>query len=347
MTARTGRSTTTRTVGSTADRPAGPEASDRTGSTRVEDAEHPLVSVVLPTYNRPAELARAAESVATQTYPAVELVVVDDCSAVPATEVLSDPALELGDLQVTHVRHETNRGANASRNDGIRAAAGDLVAFLDDDDEWAPEKLARQVAAFEAAGPDVGVVYTGMRFVRPDGHSEVCPTLRGAITRDLLAGRSLSQFSAAMVRRDAIEAAGLPDERFPSWQDREWYLRLSEVCAFESIPEPLCIRRLDVDDRISDDFARKRDVSYPLLLATHRPLARRHGMERQFLAATAESLGKTALQSGSYRDARRLLLRALRYDPIRTPRFYAFLFSALGGRPTYRAVQRVSRVVGV
>jgi glycosyltransferase involved in cell wall biosynthesis len=310
----------------------------------------PLVSVVLPTYDRPAELVRAVASVAAQTYPAVELVVVDDCSPTPAEAVVGDAVaagdLALGDLRVTHVRHGTNRGANAARNAGVRAAAGSIVAFLDDDDEWHPEKLARQVAAFAAAGPDVGVVYTGMRFVRPDGTTDVCPTVRGDVTRDLLVGRSLSQFSAVAVRRSAIDAAGLPDERFPSWQDREWYLRLSTTCAFEAIPEPLCVRRLDADDRISDDYPRKRDASYPLLVETHRSLAREYGLEGAFLAATAESLGKSALQRGYYADARRHLLRAFRHDPVRSPRFYAFLLSALGGRPAYLAIRRVGRAVG-
>jgi glycosyltransferase involved in cell wall biosynthesis len=325
-----------------------PRRADRDGMTPKETGEkrsRPLVSVVLPTYNRPEELRRAAASVADQTYPAIELVVVDDCSERPARETLAD--IDVGHVSVRHVRHEVNRGANAARNSGIRAATGEYVAFLDDDDEWHSDKLARQVATFVTGDADVGVVYTGMRFVRPDGTRDVLPRLRGDVTEALLVGRSLSQFSAVMVRRAVIDQAGLPDERFPSWQDREWYLRLSQHCAFEPVVEPLCVRRLDSDDRISDDFERKRDVSYPLFVETHRPLAREHGLEGPFLAAAAESLGKTALQRGAFGDARRFLLRALRADPIRTPRFYAFLASALGGRPVYRVARRLARSIGV
>jgi glycosyltransferase involved in cell wall biosynthesis len=325
-----------------------PRRADRDGMTPKETGEkrsRPLVSVVLPTYNRPEELRRAAASVADQTYPAIELVVVDDCSERPAQETLAD--IDVGHVSVRHVRHEVNRGANAARNSGIRAATGEYVAFLDDDDEWHSDKLARQVATFVTGDADVGVVYTGMRFVRPDGTRDVLPRLRGDVTEALLVGRSLSQFSAVMVRRAVIDQAGLPDERFPSWQDREWYLRLSQHCAFEPVVEPLCVRRLDSDDRISDDFERKRDVSYPLFVETHRPLAREHGLEGPFLAAAAESLGKTALQRGAFGDARRFLLRALRADPIRTPRFYAFLASALGGRPVYRVARRLARSIGV
>jgi glycosyltransferase involved in cell wall biosynthesis len=336
-------------VGTARQRPEpDPSTTDRTAQDAPVTAapdDRPVVSVVLPTYNRPEELQRAVASVAEQTYPAIELVVVDDHSRIPATEALK--GVEAGRLTLRIVRHDVNKGANAARNTGIEAASGDFVAFLDDDDEWHSDKLARQVATFAVANPDLGVVYTGMRFIRPSGTMDVIPRLSGDITRALLVGKSLSQFSAVMVRAATIEAAGLPDERFPSWQDREWYLRLSQHCAFEPVPEPLCIRRLDSDDRISDNYQRKRDVSYPLLVETHRPLAARYGLENAFIAATAESLGKTALQRGYFADARRFLLKAFWADPLRSPRFYAFLASALGGRRVYRLVQRIARKAGV
>ena len=102
------------------------------------NSDAPLVSVVLPTYDRPALVRKAVASVGAQTYPNVELLVVDDCSPTPVEQALE--GLSLGpSIAVRVLRHEENRGGNAARNTGIRVAAGEYVAFLDDDDRWHPE----------------------------------------------------------------------------------------------------------------------------------------------------------------------------------------------------------------
>lgn len=306
----------------------------------------PLVSVVVPTYNRPEPLRRAVESVRAQTYGNVELIVVDDCSPTPARQVLADVPTDGFDTR--YIRHAENRGANAARNNGIEAASGEFVAFLDDDDEWEPTKTERQVAAFEESGPDVGVVYNGMRVVYPDREQVVTSTVDGNVTTDILAGRSLAPFSTVMVRASVIERAGLPDERFPSWQDREWYLRLSEHCLFESLPEPLTIRHKTRDDRIAQDFEAKRDVSYPLFLSKHRSLAAEYGwrIERRFVASRSESLGTAALRNGYYADARKYLCRAIRYYPF-SKTCYTHLLAALGGEYTYLPARKARQVLGL
>ena len=307
-------------------------------------ASKPLVSVVVPTYDRPERLRRAVESVREQTYGNVELIVVDDCSSTPAEQVLSN--FDIEGLGVRHIRHAENRGANAARNNGIRAAGGEFVAFLDDDDEWAPTKIERQVRAFENGDPDVGVVYTGLRAVLQDQTRTSISTTSGNITKEILVGESLATFSAVMVRAPVVEAAGLPDERFPSWQDREWYLRLSRYCRFEALPEPLTIRHKARRDGIAEDFKAKRDVSYPLFLSKHRSLAAEHGwlLERRFVASRSESLGKAAVRNGYYADARKYLLRALVYYPFSVS-CWKYLLAVLGGEYTYRSARKARQVV--
>lgn len=305
----------------------------------------PLVSVVLPTYNRPERLRRAVKSVDEQTYGNVELIVVDDYSSTPAEQVLADHSFE--DLRVRHLRHAENEGANTARNNGIEAARGEFIAFLDDDDEWVPTKLERQVAVFSEADPSVGVVYTGMRLVYSGGTRTVVNTTAGAVTRDILAGRSLAPFSAVMVRATVIEKAGLPDERFPSWQDREWYLRLSRHCRFEALPEPLTIQYRENEDRITKDFEAKRDVSYPLFLSKHRSLAREYGWvyERRFVATLSESVGREALRDEDYADARKYLLKAVVHYPFSVSSYLLF-FAAFGGRYTKTLAENVRRILG-
>ncbi|MEF8853183.1 MAG: glycosyltransferase family A protein [Haloarculaceae archaeon] len=303
----------------------------------------PRVSVVVPTYNRPDKLRRAVETVQEQTYQPVELVVVDDHSETPATDALA--GLDLSALDaVTTVRHEENRGANAARNTGIRRASGAFVAFLDDDDRWEPEKLARQVAALEAGGDRVGLVYTGARYVYPDGERVIVNDESGDLTRAILAGETgIAEFSAVMVRASVIERAGLPDERFPSWQDLEWFLRLSLHCEFLAVPEPLTVRHWDHTGRIGEDFERRRDVSFPLLVEKHRDLAREYGLERRFMASLLETLVMDAARDGYYREARRLALKTIQTDPT-TLTAWLYLFACLGGGLTYRPAQRLMAV---
>ncbi|GGL55938.1 glycosyltransferase family 2 protein [Halocalculus aciditolerans] len=299
----------------------------------------PLVSVVLPTHDRPELLRRAVETVTAQTYDRVELVVVDDRSERPAADVLAE--VDTSGLEaVVCERHDRNRGGNAARNTGIRTAAGEFVAFLDDDDEWEPAKLERQVAAFEAGGPDIGVVYTGSRYVHRDGERVLIDHVHGDVTDALLAGANVAEFSALMVRASVIANAGLPEECLRSWQDREWLLRLSLHCSFEVVPEPLTIRHWDHSGRIGEQFEYRRDISFPIMLDRHLPLARERGLERQFVGTLRQTLAISAAQNGYYREAVRQAWRALRVDPFLITAWLYF-WACLGGEWTYRPAARV------
>ena len=305
--------------------------------------EAPLVSVVVPTYGRPEYLTEAVESVLDQTYERCEVVVVDDCSPDPVEPQLA--GVDGGDRRLRVVRHEENRGASAARTTGIEESAGEFVAFIDDDDVWLPEKVERQLAAFE--NPDVGVVTTGLRYEADGEVSYVMePDLAGDVTADLLAGATLGTFSTLMVRRSVVEAAGYPDERFPCWQDREWPIRLSKHCLVATVSDPLVVHRMGGHDQLTDDFEAKRDVAYPLFVETFRPLAAEYGprVERRLVASRAATVASSALKSGHYADARRFSLRAIRADP-RDYEGYLTLAVALGGRPLFRALQRLKRTV--
>lgn len=305
----------------------------------------PLVSVVIPTYGRPEYLRRAVKSVVEQEYERLELVVVDDCSPTPARESLSELALE--DLQVNIVRHDQNQGANVARNNGIRESSGAYVGFLDDDDIWEPTKVRKQVAAAEAAPDDVGVVYTGSKYIYDDYEAVRTYDVTGDVTEDILAGRSMGNFSTLLVDRAVIEAAGLPDPDLPSWQDRDWLLRLSEHCRFETVAEPLTVRWCQEGyDRINENFETKRDITYPRFLEKHRELAASYGAvaERKFVASLSQSLGYNALKHGYYRDARRYLLKSLYYYPLGTERLLLALAS-LGGGYSYRPVRWLAKAI--
>jgi glycosyltransferase involved in cell wall biosynthesis len=307
-------------------------------------SEDPLVSVVIPTYDRPELLSRAIESVVDQIYRPIELVVVDDHSPTPANETLDRIGTE-SISSTKYLQHKKNRGGSAARATGIEAATGEYIAFLDDDDEWGPSKIAKQIDRIESASRESVLVYTGIRQVSADGSTNAVktPTFEGDVVERLLRGNFIGSYSAVMIDSDAIDTVGLPDERFPSWQDWEWYLRFAQEGSFLSVPEPLVVRYSE-HEQVSSDFETKRHVSYPRLLETGRPIARERGLEREFEAWVAFELAWAAMRNEQFGDARWFLLRSLRLNPwLKLPWLYLLL--TLGGRFTFRVSQQLKRAV--
>ena len=178
----------------------------------------PLISVVIPTYNRAHYLGEAIESVLRQSYGNLELFVVDDGS----TDHTPDIVAGFGD-RVRFVRQE-NRGTGAARNAGISRAAGQFLAFLDDDDVWADGKLACQLQAFEAA-PETDAVYGHMeQFVTPELDDDKRARFRH------LAGRVIPAPIAPsmLIRRPSFDRVGLFDESLPIGLEMDWYARLCD-----------------------------------------------------------------------------------------------------------------------
>ncbi|WP_224447671.1 glycosyltransferase family 2 protein [Haloprofundus salilacus] len=309
-------------------------------------ASRPLVSVVIPTYNRPAYLRSAVRSVLDQTYDAVELLVVDDCSPTPAKPVVDEMETEsLAHVRV--IRHEENRGGSAARTTGIRAAAGEYLAFLDDDDEWLPTKLEKQVAVLEER-PDVGFVYTGTQIVGDDGErlETVTPDANGNLTKTLLCYNVVGTFSQVMVRRDLVEEVGTPDNRFPCWQDLEWYVRLSRHCSAAAIREPLIRYQVESPGRITDDVD-DAVVAHRLFVEKFDPLAREYGrlFGRKMRAWAAFRVGRLLVMHGEFDRARPLLASAVRLYPFE-PSFTKFLLPTLGGQRAYHLIRAAKRRVG-
>ena len=309
-----------------------------------EDSEQPLVSVVIPTYDRPTFLREALESVATQSYRPIEVIVVDDASPESVTSVVQETLPSAVEWQC--IRHETNRGANAARNTGIDASSGDVVAFLDDDDRWEPNKLRVQTNALLTPEREHGVCLVGQRFVDETGRTTFIkrPRLSGSATRDLLTGAIAGPFSTIAVRRSVLEAAGYPDESLPSLQDRDWLLRLSEHTSFISVATPLIRRRSGAYGQIGDQYANKRDQTYPHFLTHYRLTAQTYGVESQFVAWLNASVAGSALRAGAYRECVQFSLRSLHSYPAHREA-WSYLLASIGGDVTYRPAQAIKRRV--
>lgn len=161
----------------------------------VSASESGLVSVVIPTRDRPRLLAEALGSALAQTWRDIEVLVVDDGSRPEARPVVE----RFDDRRVTYIRNDAPRGGAAARNRGIRASRGEYVAFLDDDDIWLPTKIEKQMAVFGRAPPEVGVVYCG-NFVT-DGKGSTLgvdhPSMRGDVAATLWGGTVVPSIRAS------------------------------------------------------------------------------------------------------------------------------------------------------
>ncbi|MHB0856224.1 MAG: glycosyltransferase [Anaerolineae bacterium] len=202
----------------------------------------PAVSVIVTSYNYARYIRLAIESVLNQTYHDFEVIVVDDGSTDETRSILEG----LGD-RVTCL-FQANQGKSAALNRGIQAARGRYVAFLDSDDLWLPDALARRVAVFEA-DPQVGVVYSHALVIDAEGRP--LPQTIGAparypgqTLRSLLSGNYIP-FATFAVRRSCLDRVGAAfDPKFGATNDWELYLRLSRVCRFHYIDQPTACWRL-------------------------------------------------------------------------------------------------------
>lgn len=206
------------------------------------------VSVIIPTRNRSALLKRALISVLTQTLEDLECLVVDDASKDGTREVVAG----FEDKRLLYLHHDTSRHASASRNTGIASAKGNFIAFLDDDDEWLPEKLEKQVSLLSKLSPRVGLVYCWMDYV---AHGKTVrkyrPLLKGDIFKETLDKQPIGNSSTLLVRRNVIHHVGMFDETLPRGNDGDFIRRVCRRYLVDFVPEVLVHVHVGHGGRIS------------------------------------------------------------------------------------------------
>lgn len=185
----------------------------------------PLISVVIPNYNYAHYLPQTIESVLSQSYPRVEIIVVDDGSKDESTTIVE----KYGE-RVRLVRQQ-NQGVAIARNRGVAEASGEFVAFLDADDLWLPTKLERQVERFQNE-PDLGLVHCGVEEIDESGaHLRTrLDGLEGQVATDLLLFKRaviLGGGSALMVAREVFKTIGGFDVRLSTSADWDFFYRIA------------------------------------------------------------------------------------------------------------------------
>jgi glycosyltransferase involved in cell wall biosynthesis len=208
------------------------------------------VSVIIPAYNRAPWLGPAINSVLDQTFQDTEIIVVDDGSTDGTAVLLSGYGSKIRPLY-----HNENRGVSAARNTGIRGSTGPLIAFLDSDDRWLPEKLAIQAGFFQD-NPDAVACQTEEIWIRNGrrvnpGKRHLKPT--GDIFKPSLRLCLVSP-SAVMLKRSLLEEVGLFDEGLPACEDYDLWLRIASRHPVHLIREYLVVKTGGHRDQLSARF---------------------------------------------------------------------------------------------
>lgn len=216
-------------------------------------AEQPLVSVVIPAYNRASTVEASIESVRAQSYAHWEIIVCDDCSTDKTVQVVED--LLIKENRIRLIKAQVNRGAQAARNAGIHAAKGEWIAFLDSDDQWLPDSL--EVRMNIARTNNVPVVHSNAYILHPGKEKELyrVPALAGSVYKQVLSGEG-PMFPCLLVKKEALERIGYLDEKIPSYQEWDTAIRLAKIYEFGFEPKPTFIYDYRTDNAISRNAVR-------------------------------------------------------------------------------------------
>lgn len=197
-----------------------------------------LVSVIIPSYNREKLIEKSIKSVLNQSYKNIEIIVVDDNSSDNTESVVK--SLQDKYEFIKYIRHETNKGGSAARNSGVKVALGELIAFLDSDDEWVGNKLEKNLEIFHK-NDKVAMVYSDMYLVNADTAEEKLNKSKKYDDKyyGLLCENIIGSTSLIMIKKDVFNNVGGFKEGLPSCQDWDFYLNVAKENVIEKIDEPL------------------------------------------------------------------------------------------------------------
>lgn len=275
-----------------------------------------LVSVIVPIYNRENLVGRTLDSILSQTYPNIEVIAVNDGSTDGSLAILKKYAENHPEKIV--IVDQLNAGQVCARNNGIKHARGEYIAFLDSDDTWDPQKLTKQLPLFKG---NVGLVYCGIHEVGQNGNVlKTVPCehgLRGNIYQQLLIKNRMTGGTVVVSKR-ALEVAGWFDESFQAAENWDLWIRIARLFSVDYIDEPL-LNYLKHPGNMSSNSQKMSTASWAMLQKHLPPSARRGKLRQSYLQAYANYYYNQAVENfsnGNYSQARIAILQCWRYRPL-------------------------------
>ena len=286
----------------------------------------PLVSIIIPTYNRAHTIERALQSVMGQTLQDFEILIVDDASTDSTTAVID----KFADPRIRYFRHDKNLFAGAARNTGMKAATGKYIAFLDSDDAWLPEKLERQVELLEGVDKDCGCSYTGALINAESGllkNATYKPAWHGDALQAYLLGKFTIWTPTFLFRRELLQQVDPFDTTLIRVEDVDFYLRILQCCQLSCVSEPLVELFLDM----GKETAEVGDKCDWILLNKHRELIAQQGTywSRYIYATYRFRIGERYLNEGHILKGLKNIAKAILQNPLLPPKRYAAMLLRL------------------
>ena len=287
-------------------------------------SENPTVSIIIPTYNRACLLPEAVNSALDQTFQDFELIIVDDGS----TDGTEEQVKSFQDHRIRYFRHQTNIGASAARNTGIRKAKGEYLAFLDSDDLWMPQKLESQLEVFRTTDlPAVGAVFCGSVWEDGSGSAgkdlKALKWVRGWVFEDLLSMR-MRYFGAPLLMVKNLRSDSIFfDVNLNTHEDYEFLLQYSRRWQIDYTPKVLVWARLAGTNHLNRVSNRMPALRH-LLKKYQQDLSARPKIASSYHFR----LGKLYASSGAIAAARLEIWQAIRIWPY-SPVMYVWLLSTI------------------
>lgn len=288
----------------------------------------PLVSVVVPTYNRAHLIKKSIDSILKQTYQDFEIIVVDDGSTDNTNEVIKS----ITDERIKYIKHEKNKGQSAARNTGIKAATAEWIALLDSDDIWLQTKLEKQLKATEDLTDEYGVIHCGVQYidfatgknlnrwiVREDINYEIFNNTIGAH----------SHTSTMLIRKKVFDDVGYFDESIPSHEESELSLRIAQKYKYKLVDEFLVVSSINHKQVTSNNdlFIKAKEI----ILKKHKNI-----LSRKIIVGFSIIIASDSIVKGNFEKAKQYLLDALMNNVFRFKTLFSYLSLVIASRLTQK-----------
>ncbi|MGP1255122.1 MAG: glycosyltransferase family 2 protein [Kiloniellales bacterium] len=291
----------------------------------------PLVSVIIPVFNRADKIVGCLRSVCNQTYRNIEVIVVDDCSTDETLKVIAG----FRDNRLKVIASERNGGAASARNHGLKVAKGDFIAFQDSDDFWLPEKIETQIRDFSALSESYVGLYSGKILYGKRGIGLSGPTLCSFVPqledhdafdsiRSSTAKKNHVTMQSLIIRRNVIDQGLRFDDTLRCNEDWDFALQLSDQGKIAFKPKPHCLAMLSDDSISRNKSANVLSVSY--ILRKHTKMFKEYP---KHFAWHLYGVSRYLAKRGKPRSANIVLTAALKRDPLRLRYLMAYALHLL------------------
>ncbi|MDN4495103.1 glycosyltransferase family 2 protein [Ureibacillus aquaedulcis] len=303
----------------------------------------PFVSVIIPTYNRANQVLEAIQSVLNQTYQDFEILVIDDNSSDNTSQIIND----LKDPRIYYYKLSKNQGAPTARNIGIKKSKGDLIAFLDSDDQWVFNKLEKQIEIINNDN-NIGLVYTGIKVINNQYEKVIKPCKRGDLSESLLKENYVGSTSSILVKKDLMIEAGGFDLTFKSCQDWDLFIKLSQKTEIDFVEQPLVLYFEHDGERISTNPKSVLDGYYKIQKKYSKLIGNLPKKDKQHHYL---NIGKRILITGIntqdiqlLKQGRSQIYKSVKVFPLNSKSILFFLYSLSNKKillSTYRVMKKI------